>query len=595
MRHRSLLASTTLLLFGCAEQPLPTDASLPHSGAPAFEIVDGAHLNGNRHFFFLPPLVPNPTVNGTPDRTLAPVVRICEWNGECSAVVAEFTVTTGTASQVVSYDAGQQRYHVNWRTDQCSWGPCTLDPARTYRLNVTVGAQELGHADLQVFANASQAKNLVTNEYIPLVDGRTLPVSFRIETGIVGAVTVTPNPVTIGVAATTALTATVVDLHGNALIGPVVTWSTGASTVASVSASGILTGVSSGCTTIAATSQGVSGTANAAVTPLDRDLVFIKRVDNDPFLYAARVDGCVSPVRISSTRVNDQWGFDVSPDGRRVTFVGFRENDLHVAAVDGSSDNVLSTSGIVPTDPSWSFDGSQLAFLGFSGFSALFVMSADGSGLHRVTQPFLLQGGFNHIAHPRWSPTGSRIAFTRWEMQTGGLYALDLYAVDADGSNVLNLTAGSGRNASEAEWSPDGTRLAYVNGYFSGNGFFVDASQNGIWVIGADGSGSTQVGVARLSAGPLAWSRDGAEIAFVGIDALCPYAGIGVVPSAGGSARALWCTGLYDTPLGYRIAWSRDGREVLFGEYGFTLWAVGRDGASSPRFIGSGYQPVVRP
>ncbi len=86
---------------------------------------------------------------------------------------------------MVRVDATSQLYIVNWQTDQCTTGPCTLPPGNVYRIRVLVAGTELGHADVQVVASQQEAKNVNTGEFFPLVDGRTLPVKFRIEQGAV--------------------------------------------------------------------------------------------------------------------------------------------------------------------------------------------------------------------------------------------------------------------------------------------------------------------------------------------------------------------------------------------------------------------------
>src|SRR5437899_12989813 len=90
-------------------------------------------------------------------------------------------MTTGTGSAVVRLDATNQLYVVNWQTDQCVTGPCTLLSGNVYRVRVLVAGTELGHADVQVVASQQEAKNVNTGEFFPLVDGRTLPLKFRIE------------------------------------------------------------------------------------------------------------------------------------------------------------------------------------------------------------------------------------------------------------------------------------------------------------------------------------------------------------------------------------------------------------------------------
>lgn len=163
----------------CADR-LPTSA-----GSPSYQISDGAHA-GNAHFYFLPPLVPSPMTTGTSDGSLSPTVMVCEWSGTaCVKTIARFTRQAGTASEIIRYDATSAQYLVNWHTDWCVEGGCVLDPAKTYRLRTLVGAVELGFADVDVVSGGSQLKNVRTNEYIGLVNGRTLPVKFRIERGAV--------------------------------------------------------------------------------------------------------------------------------------------------------------------------------------------------------------------------------------------------------------------------------------------------------------------------------------------------------------------------------------------------------------------------
>src|SRR5207245_1498363 len=82
----------------------------------------------------------------------------------------------------------------------------------------------------------------------------------------VATVTVTPAVAGILVAATVQLTATPQDSLGNPLSGRVVTWASNAPSLASVSATGLVTGGAAGLATITATSGGKGGTAAITVT-----------------------------------------------------------------------------------------------------------------------------------------------------------------------------------------------------------------------------------------------------------------------------------------------------------------------------------------
>jgi uncharacterized protein YjdB len=83
----------------------------------------------------------------------------------------------------------------------------------------------------------------------------------------VASVTMSPSSVSIEVGATAQITATPRDAQGNPLAGRVVTWSSSNPSIASVSASGLITGVTVGNTTVTATSEGISGTVSVTVTP----------------------------------------------------------------------------------------------------------------------------------------------------------------------------------------------------------------------------------------------------------------------------------------------------------------------------------------
>src|SRR5438094_7450373 len=175
----------SLALVSCAERANAPTALRP-PGVPSFEIRDGAHNSGNPHFYFLPPIVASPNTTGSFDASEAPSVTVCLLAGSaCATVIAQFSMTTGTASAVVRVDPTNQLYIVNWQTDQCTTGPCTLPSGNVYRIRVLVASTELGHADVQVVASQHEAKNVNTGEFFPLVDGRTLPVKFRPEQGAV--------------------------------------------------------------------------------------------------------------------------------------------------------------------------------------------------------------------------------------------------------------------------------------------------------------------------------------------------------------------------------------------------------------------------
>jgi hypothetical protein len=161
MRHwrRRLAIATLVSLAACAA---PERLVEP----PSFAISDAAH-GGSGHFYFLPPLVPHPSPAGEFDPTLTPIVRVSA-NGE---PVADLPATLSSAGE---------HYHANWHTNRAG-----LDARVTYRLTVLAEGVTLGFADVVVLPNGKGLKNVNTGEYVGLVDGRTLPIKFRIEKGAI--------------------------------------------------------------------------------------------------------------------------------------------------------------------------------------------------------------------------------------------------------------------------------------------------------------------------------------------------------------------------------------------------------------------------
>ena len=98
------------------------------------------------------------------------------------------------------------------------------------------------------------------------------------------------------------------------------------------------------------------------------------------------------------------------------------DSDLFVARPHGSGVKRLTDNTVRDGDPAWSPDGARIAFVRpvFYGppgrrleNNELFVMRADGGGIRRLTRY-----RFEDLA-PSWSPDGSRIAFSRRVDRTG--------------------------------------------------------------------------------------------------------------------------------------------------------------------------------
>jgi len=185
MKRTVVVLSLALALaaVGCRDRQSLTS---PHRLSADFS--DGRTTSGNQNFFFLPPLVGQPSFSGTFNPNLAPVVEICQLDVDPTTKIPIGCNTTVLPINPgpVQLDGTSQQYQVNWHTDAPA-----IDPSLFYRIQAfssiqafSLGTAPLGFADIDPVANGSQLKNVNTGEYIGLVDGRTLPIKFRIEQGL---------------------------------------------------------------------------------------------------------------------------------------------------------------------------------------------------------------------------------------------------------------------------------------------------------------------------------------------------------------------------------------------------------------------------
>ena len=200
---------------------------------------------------------------------------------------------------------------------------------------------------------------------------------------------------------------------------------------------------------------------------------------------------------------------DVSPNGQQVVFQSNRiiaetnptgDLEIFVMNADGSDVRQLTVNGAEDSWPRWSPNGRWIAFHSIvDGNFEIYVIRPDGTDLTRVTE----YAGLDQ--YPEWSPNGKQLAIRR---------DTDIYLIDLDGANPMQLTAGTSGVNQMASWSPDGKQIAFFSnrlGYGS------------VFVMDADGNNEVNLtpipdGIPASAWGSRApaWSRNKQSIYFTG-------------------------------------------------------------------------------
>jgi Tol biopolymer transport system component len=225
----------------------------------------------------------------------------------------------------------------------------------------------------------------------------------------------------------------------------------------------------------------------------------------------------------------------------------YQSATLMIMSAHGVGQTSLATSDEYSLDPAWSPDGQQIAYASRD----IFVIQADGTGRRQLTDHATT--GLSY-GQPAWSPDGTQIAFVAGpptEGDQGGQEQLSIYVMQADGTNVVQLTP-SDQLVAGPSWSPDGQQLVFMRK----QGEWADV----VIMRLADRSYRNITNTADVSERWPRWSPDGQRIVFEFSDDRFPYSYIAIIrPDGTGYTHLTDVDALNGTPN-----WSPDGSQIVF-------------------------------
>ena len=213
--------------------------------------------------------------------------------------------------------------------------------------------------------------------------------------------------------------------------------------------------------------------------------------------------------------------------------ISFSKEESAVAALSAANSQLFLATNVKSTGPEYKII--------YESEGDLYMMNMQGNNKVNITNsPSITE------SRPLWSPDGTQIAYLAYTVEDEN----EAFVMNVDGSDSINISQGLVDNYLAPAWSPDSSKLLFVS---------ERTGKGDIYVVNRDGTNLTNLTNSPDSdESHPAWSPDGLKIAFSHGNTY--YLRIKVMDANGANVITL------ADALGgnLRPAWSPDGSQIAF-------------------------------